>query len=136
MLFTIIIIFPGLPISAVTEEKEAFPSPDDFVELGIMPEMIYQETPIYPETALESGIEGTVWVQALVKSDGAVAMVRLLKTSGIESLDQSALAAAQKCKYKPGYAEKDKPVAAWVSYRVDFVLDKGKTKQEENPTDR
>jgi hypothetical protein len=47
-------------------EDDFLPAPDDFVPVEIYPEMIYEHQPTYPRLAEQTGIEGTVWVKALV----------------------------------------------------------------------
>ena len=120
----------GLASAVVTAgDKEALPGPDDFVPVEVYPEMIYQEPPVYPDKAKQAGIEGDVWIQCLVDSKGEVVEVRLGKSSGNDMLDKSALAAAEKCKYKPGI-QNSKPVAIWVTFRTEFVLDKNKSDEK------
>ena len=118
-------------VSFADDKTKGTPSSDDFVAVDVMPEMVYEQTPVYPEKAKAKEIEGTVWIRALVAEDGTVTKAKVQKPSGVDMLDQSALEAAYKCRYKP--AEKDgKPVAVWVTYKVDFTLD-GSIKVIENP---
>lgn len=102
-------------------EDAVLPGPDDFIEVDTYPEMVYQETPVYPPKAKKAGIEGDVWVKALVGAKGVVLDARLAKTSGNTMLDESALAAASKSKFKPATI-KSEPIAVWVTYKVSFVL--------------
>lgn len=103
-------------------EEAGLPKPDDFVEVGTYPEMTYQETPVYPDKSKQAGVEGKVWVKALIDKTGKVADVRLARTSSQKSLDESALTAAWKCKFTPATVD-SKPVAVWVTYAVKFALD-------------
>jgi protein TonB len=102
-------------------EEDYLPAPDEFVPVEIYPEMIYEEPLEYPRLAKQAGITGVVWVQALVDKDGNVRDVRVGKSSGTVSLDEAALKQARGCKYKPGI-QNGRPIACWVSYRVDFKL--------------
>lgn len=104
-----------------TKADDKLPSADDFVPMTIMPELITESSPAYPKAAKDKKIEGDVWVQALVLNDGTVHEARIAKSSGSKLLDNSALKAAVKNEYKPGYQE-DKPVACWITYLVTFVL--------------
>lgn len=96
------------------------PGPD-FTPCEIYPEMIYQHVPEYPRLAKQAGIEGMVWVQALVDEDGEVERAKVAKSSGVSSLDESALRAAYENKFKPGI-QNGRPVPVWVTYKVEFVL--------------
>jgi protein TonB len=103
------------------KEDEYLPPPDEFTPVEIYPEMIYQETPEYPRLAKQAGLEGTVWVKALVDKEGNVRDAQLAKTCGTQSLDEAAVKAAFKNKFKPGI-QNGRPVACWVTYKVDFKL--------------
>ena len=101
--------------------KKDLPTETEFVTVEIIPEMIYQEEPVYPKKAEKANIEGTVYIKALIDSEGKIAKVKVGKSSGHDLLDKSAVAAAYKCKFKPA-VQKDKPVATWISYKVEFNL--------------
>jgi len=104
--------------SSVEKSEEVAPEKQD---VDIMPEMIYEKQPVYPEEAKNEKIEGTVWVKVFVGEDGLVVKSEISKSSGSETLDKSALEAALECKYKP--ATKDgKPISTWVTYKVDFCM--------------
>lgn len=103
-------------------DDDYLPSADEFVPVEIVAEMVYYETPDYPRLARQAGLEGVVWVKALVSRDGDVLDAQVGKTSGNPSLDEAALDAAPKCKFKPAI-QNDRPVAMWVTYRVEFVID-------------
>ncbi|MEW5875617.1 MAG: energy transducer TonB [Candidatus Zixiibacteriota bacterium] len=102
--------------------EEYFPAPDAFVAVEEMPVEIRHETPVYPEMASLTERSGTVWVQALVDKDGKVRDARILKPSGANvGFEEAALDAAYKNVYKPAI-QNGRPVAVWVSYKVDFVF--------------
>lgn len=90
-------------------------------EVDQMPEMTYNEPPVYPDSARKAGVSGDVWVKALIGADGAVAEAEVAKGSGDASLDKAALTAAYKNRFKPASA-KGKPVAVWITYKVTFTL--------------
>ena len=113
------------------KEDEKYPKPDDFVALTTMPEMIKMVNPEYPKEAKKKGIEGDVWIKALVIKDGTVNKVVVSKTSGNELLDKSAMTAAYQNIFKPGL-QKDKPVACWITYKVTFELGDDEDKDTDN----
>jgi len=101
---------------------ENLPSPDEFIPVTTMPEMIVTETPVYPPEAKKEGREGKVYVKALVDKTGRVRKAFTDKSSGYDYFDKAAVEAAYACRYKP--AEQDgKKVAVWIAYSVTFALD-------------
>lgn len=109
------------PIVVDISEEDYMPAPDEFVPVEILPEMIYQETPEYPRLAKQAGITGTVWVKALVDREGSVRNALVGKSSGTASLDDAAIEAAYKNKFKPGI-QNGRPVNVWVTYKITFEL--------------
>ncbi len=101
--------------------KPTLPQPHEFVPVERYPEMITFVQPEYPRLAMQAGIEGTVWIEALVDSHGNVRDALVAKTSGVPSLDEAARNAAYQNKFKPGILD-GRPVACWVTYKVDFKL--------------
>lgn len=102
-------------------DDELWPSSNVFVPVEIFPEMIYQNKPIYPRLAKQAGITGMVWVKALVDEEGEVLDAIIGKSSGVNSLDEAAVKASFKCKFKPGI-QNGRPVKVWVTYKVEFKL--------------
>lgn len=106
------------------DESEYLPDASEFVPVEIYPEMIYEEKPEYPRLAKQAGLEGTVWVQALVDKEGTVRKAQVARSSGTAALDEAAVEAAYKNKFKPGI-QNGRPVAVWVTYKVDFQISSG-----------
>jgi periplasmic protein TonB len=102
-------------------DDDYMPSQGEFVAVEIEPVMIKQVDPEYPQLAKTAGLEGSVWVWALVGKDGRVIKSAVAKTSGIQTLDEAAIAAALKCEYKPAI-QNGRPVNCPVTYKVDFKL--------------
>lgn len=102
-------------------EEDYIPAMDEFVPVEVVPEMIYDEKPEYPRLAKQAGIEGLVWVKALVRTDGTVSKAAVYKSSGTAALDEAAVNAAYKNRYKPGI-QNGRPVNVWVTYKVEFNL--------------
>lgn len=103
-------------------DEDYLPDISEFVPVEILPEMIHEVKPEYPRLAREAGLEGRVWIKALVDKNGNVRDAVIAKSSGVEVLDQAALKVAKLNKFKPGI-QNGRPVAVWVTYKVDFVLD-------------
>jgi protein TonB len=102
-------------------DEEYLPTADEFVPVEIQAEMIYEEKPEYPRLAKQAGMEGVVWIKALVDKNGEVKKAQVAKSSGLSALDEVATNAAYKCKYKPAI-QNNRPVAVWVTYSVEFTL--------------
>ena len=103
-------------------EEIVYPDSRTFVAVDQQPEMVFHQKPEYPRLARDMGIEGKVWVTALIDIDGSVREAKVLKSSGSERLDDSAVQAAYDYKYKPAI-KGGEPVPVWVSYQVVFELD-------------
>jgi protein TonB len=102
-------------------EEDYLPAIDEFTPVEIPAEMIYKEAADYPRLAQQAGLEGVVWVKALVLKDGTVKQAVVYKSSGTPSLDEAAVKAAYNYRYKPAI-QNGRPVAMWVAYKVDFQL--------------
>ncbi|NQV16128.1 energy transducer TonB [bacterium] len=83
-----------------------------------------QKAVVYPEIAREAGIEGTVIVQATIGKDGKVKETIILKGIPKTGLDEAAMDAIKKIKWKPAY-QRDKPVTVRISVPVVFRLKNG-----------
>lgn len=76
----------------------------------------------YPDLALRAGIEGTVYVAALVDKNGNVKNAYIEIESGANAgFEEAALEQAMKLKYRPAF-NNGIPVEVWIIYRVDFKL--------------
>lgn len=78
--------------------------------------------PEYPADALQLGQQGRVLLSVLVSEQGTAAQVRVLKSCGFKSLDDSAAAAVRTWKFRP--AERaGEPAACWVKVPINFRID-------------
>ena len=80
-----------------------------------------QKNIVYPEIAQEAGIEGTVVVQAYVNEFGIVSECVILKGVPNTGLDEAAVAAIKKTKFKPA-KQRDRNVGVYISIPVIFKL--------------
>ncbi len=76
---------------------------------------------VYPEIARKAGIEGRVYIQALVDERGTVERTVVTKSLGPNGCDQAAIDAIMKVKWEPAY-QRDKAVKVWVMIPIDFRL--------------
>ena len=99
------------PAAAATEKKHAagHKSPRlDFASCA---------KPVYPADALKTKREGTVEFSFEIGADGQLLSSKVAKSSGHTDLDETALAAINKCKFSPA-SQDGKPIAdtAMVKY--------------------
>ncbi len=92
-----------------------------FWKVEVKPNPIIIPKPVYPELARNAGIEGQCVVEALVDVDGSVIDVKVIKSSGNQSLDAAAVEAAFKAKFTPA-KQRDMAVRVWVSIPYRFTL--------------
>jgi len=101
---------------------ELLPTPDEFVAYEEAPEKVIDVKPTYPEMARRAGIEGVVWVNALVDREGKVRDVIIVKDSGANAgFEDAAIDAAKKTIWKPAISN-GQPVALWITYKILFTL--------------
>jgi len=125
---TLLILFLFLSSSALYAKDNKYPGEDEFVAVDQPAMMTVTSTPIYPDAAKNNKVEGVVWVKALVDETGAVVEAKVAKSSvKDQGFEEAALVAAKQCKYSPA-VKNGKPVAIWVTYKVDFTLADGPKK--------
>jgi TonB family protein len=105
------------------ESSDELPSGDqlpeerEFVHYEDPPIPVTQVRPIYPESAREAKIEGTVLLHVLVGVDGRVKNIRV--TRSVTGLSEAAVDAVKKWVFKPAISN-NKPVAVWVEIPFHF----------------
>lgn len=78
--------------------------------------------PRYPLAARRRGEEGRVVLRLLVTREGRVGEVRILRSSGVETLDRAAEEAAREWRFEPARRGSE-AIAAWVEVTVRFRLE-------------
>ncbi len=95
--------------------------PPRFMPVEVFPNCTYRPAPNYPEMAAQAGVEGSVALWVYVNSDGTVEDVQLYNSSGVNSLDEAAMAAAWNTRWTP--AENNGiPVSVWTTLTYNFTL--------------
>ena len=93
------------------------------------PVVLYQPLPAYTEEARQAGIEGIVFIQAVVRKDGTVDRFKVLRGLGY-GLDQSAIdIIAAKWRFKPGTLNGE-PVDVLANIEVSFRLYRNPAERE------
>lgn len=99
------------------------PGVNKYEDVDRLPEVIRLVKPTYPRLAKQAGLEGTVWIAALIDIDGSVIDAKIYKSSEIEILDDAVLEVVYKNIFRPAI-KNNQPIKLWVSYKVEFVLDR------------
>jgi len=84
------------------------------------PVLLSEVLPEYSEEARKARFEGTVILDTIVREDGSVQVMRVLRGVGF-GLDQSAIAAVLRWKFKPAHMN-GKPVPVGLNMEVSFNL--------------
>jgi protein TonB len=110
----------GLESERLKEEQTAAP---DGAALGplIPPVLLRAAWRSYPDVARKRKSQGMVEVRILVDVNGNVADVEVLRSSGEETLNQTALESARTMVFRPA-TRGGQPVPVWFNYRFDFSL--------------
>ncbi|MDH4560393.1 energy transducer TonB [Pseudomonas sp. BN411] len=77
--------------------------------------------PIYPAQARRRNQQGLVLVEARLDADGHLRELRLLRSSGVESLDRSAMDAVANWRFRPE-TQNGLPVPSRVHIPIEFAL--------------
>ena len=91
-------------------------------ELKEYPKPISPIQPEYPQVAKLAGIQGKVYVEAMISEKGDVVSTKILK-SDHETLEGAALEAVKRTKFAPGVSKEGKKVKASVVIPMAFKLD-------------
>ena len=106
-------LFFGVSGFAQEEKLDKYPEPVGGIEAMI-------KNVVYPVSAKEAGIQGKVFVKALIDEQGNVTETSILKSVN-EDCDKAALDAIKKTKFTPGFKD-NKPVKAEITIPVMFKL--------------
>jgi TonB family protein len=84
------------------------------------PTVLSRVEPEYSEDARKARFEGTVLLEAIIRKDGSIDTIRLLRKLGF-GLDQSAIDALKQWRFHPGL-KNGKPVDVTINIAVSFNL--------------
>ena len=93
----------------------------ELVACEMIPSLVQYAPPVYPQSAIDKGQEGVVYIMVCVGKLGSVLESEVLRSSGIPELDDAALEAAYWCKFEPVILNGE-PVCQWISYKIEFKL--------------
>ena len=98
------------------------PSPGTFIPHSSPPSCTYRPSADYPTMARQAGVEGRVTLQVFVSEDGSPQRIAVVQSSGMASMDSSAVASARRTSWAPAKRADGQPVGVWTSMVYDFVL--------------
>jgi protein TonB len=108
-------------IGGATRDDAAREAIFDSIDLDQAPVAMVQVPPEYPFKAREQNVEGYVAVKFLVRPDGSVGNVNILKAQPAGIFDDAVRRALVRWKFQPGRLGND-AVAAWVTTTLRFDL--------------
>jgi protein TonB len=115
MLYSILFIFIifGFNSFAQEDKVDVLPEPIGGIEQIL-------KNIVYPKSAKDSGIEGKVFVKAVVDEKGSVVQTEILKSIS-KDLDEAAVDAIKKTKFTPALKDK-RSVKAEITIPIMFKL--------------
>ena len=89
----------GLATASAQEAAPSSPVSASAQTLAIVPSSC--EKPSYPAESVRNNEQGTTTLRFLSDDEGKVVKVEVISTSGHERLDQAAVSALSKCRFRP-----------------------------------
>lgn len=105
---------PMAAVQAAAAPKVELPSSDA--------DYLHNPRPEYPALSKRKGEQGKVVVHTLIGVDGVAQKTEIRQSSGIERLDQAALATVQRWRFVPG-KRGGIPEPMWFNVPINFVLE-------------
>jgi len=114
---------PAPPVQVQpVEAPPAPPAPPKMIPASAL-QYLEANPPEYPRASKRLNESGTVMLRLYIDERGLPATVQISRSSGSSRLDDAALAAVKKWRFKP-YTENGQPMAGWAVIPVIFELEK------------
>ena len=84
------------------------------------PTVLYRIEPNYSEDARQARYQGSVALSAIVRKDGSIEILKVLRGLGLD-LDENAVEALKKWKFRPG-TRSGQPVDVVLNIEINFAL--------------
>ncbi len=87
-----------------------------------LPRVLREVKPQYTADAMRAKVQGTVWLEAIVNTDGSVGSITVVKSlDAVFGLDQEAIKAASQWRFAPGM-RRGSPVPVIITIELTFTL--------------
>ena len=87
-----------------------------------LPRVLHEERPQYTSDAMRAKVQGTVLLECVVRVDGSVSDVQIVRSlDPTFGLDQQAMAAARRWRFAPG-TRMGEPVPVLITIELTFTL--------------
>jgi TonB family protein len=87
-----------------------------------LPRVLKEVKPQYTADAMRAKVQGVVWLECIVQTDGSVGDVRIIRSlDPVFGLDQEAIKAARQWRFVPG-TKQGEPVPVIISIELTFSL--------------
>lgn len=111
----------GAPQTALAQGEPQSADPDRPRTIGRVDYLGKRPSPVYPRLSQRRGEQGRVLLRVLISPQGEVAQVDIRQSSGYKRLDDAAIQAMQRARFRP-YTENGIAYQALVDIPFDFVL--------------
>jgi len=95
----------------------------DLAEVDRPPRAIHRISPLYPFTARRRGLEGRVVLKFIVKANGSVGDISVIRSAPEGVFDTAAVNAVKQWKFKPA-SKRGKSVNCWIIQPIRFELER------------
>lgn len=114
---------PPVPMAVVTPPAPPAPPPPPKVIPASAVQYLEPPALEYPRASRRLGESGRVLLRVYIDEAGLPRQVLLAQSSGFARLDEAALAAMKRARFKP-YTENGQPTAGWAPAPIDFELER------------
>ena len=90
-------------------------------ELALIPKALNPQTPPYPESLEEEGVEGSVTLELLISKEGKVLKAKVIK-SDHELFSESALKTVKNYRFSPGKLKDGSEVDSLIEFVIKFEI--------------
>jgi protein TonB len=114
---------PPLPEPVQAPPAPPAPAPAPKIIPASAVQYLEPPAPEYPRLSRRNAESGRVMLRVFIDTAGMPRNVQVSSSSGFARLDDAALAAVQKARFKP-YSENGQPTAGWTYVPINFELEK------------
>ncbi len=105
-----------------SKNNEEYPIPKDDIGNMIPPKLIYSPNITYPIQAKIRNIEGSVYIEITISTNGRVTKAQIIKSSEHQILDYYALEYVKNILFSPAKNKDGNPIEVKSTYIVHFIL--------------